>query len=288
MKRLAVVALLMLASVSCGEARYTTPFGSPTENPGDGDPEKTVYEATGTVLQEDGSEPELCLGVLLDSLPPQCGGPRIAGWDWEDVEGEQAASGTTWGDFHVSGTFDGKVFTVLETGPPQPSGAADHPIGSGCPEPAGGWEIPDPSKASDRDRIEVMRAARRSPDFSGLWIDYIGTPSESSDSDNDYVLNVAFTGDLQRHEADIREIWGGALCVVGSERTLDELRLIQEELTGRVGQEMGLEVLYASSSENRNVVEIGVTVATEEALRAIEERYGEGVVEVDARLRPIP
>ncbi len=288
MKRLAVIALLMLVPVSCGEARDTTPSASPTKSPSKGYPKETVYEATGTVLQEGGSEPELCLGAILDSLPPQCGGPRIVGWDWKDVEGEQAAGGTTWGDFHVTGTFDGQVFTLLEAGPPRPWGAVDHPIESGCPKPAGGWEIPDPSKTSEGDQINVMREARRSPDFSGLWIAYIGTPSEASESDNDYVLNVAFTGDLQRHEADIREIWGGALCVVVSERTLERLRLIQEELTGRVGQEMGLEVLYASSSENRNVVEIGVTVATEETLRAIEERYGEGVVEVDARLRPIP
>jgi hypothetical protein len=37
-----------------------------------------------TVLQEGDGPPELCLGGVAESFPPQCGGPEIAGWDWED------------------------------------------------------------------------------------------------------------------------------------------------------------------------------------------------------------
>ena len=65
----------------------------------------------GTVLQKDGEEPQLCLGGVAESYPPQCGGPEIVGWDWDEVDGEESASGVTWGAYAVTGTWDGTVFT---------------------------------------------------------------------------------------------------------------------------------------------------------------------------------
>lgn len=64
------------------------------------------------MLQKDGEEPQLCLGAIAESYPPQCGGPEIAGWDWDTVDGEESASGVTWGAYAVTGTWDGTVFTA--------------------------------------------------------------------------------------------------------------------------------------------------------------------------------
>jgi len=65
----------------------------------------------GTVLQKDGEEPQFCLGGVAESYPPQCGGPEIVGWDWDAVDGEESASGVTWGAYALTGTWDGTVFT---------------------------------------------------------------------------------------------------------------------------------------------------------------------------------
>ncbi|MGH2759488.1 MAG: hypothetical protein ACRDKJ_07970, partial [Actinomycetota bacterium] len=75
------------------------------------------YGATGTILEAPGHGPELCLGAVAESYPPQCGGPPIVGWDWNDVDGEESAGGTTWTIAYVEGTYDGERFTL--TGPPR-------------------------------------------------------------------------------------------------------------------------------------------------------------------------
>jgi hypothetical protein len=69
--------------------------------------------AVATVLQDGDGPPELCLGGVAESLPPQCGGPEIAGWDWGTVEAD-AAQGTTWGEYVVEGTWDGETFHLTK------------------------------------------------------------------------------------------------------------------------------------------------------------------------------
>lgn len=75
---------------------------------------------TGTVLQAPGAGPQLCLRGVADSLPPQCGGLPPIGWDWAPVDGEEDASGTTWGEYTVTGRYDGTTRTV--TDPPVVAG----------------------------------------------------------------------------------------------------------------------------------------------------------------------
>ena len=67
--------------------------------------------AVGTVLEADDG-PELCLGPIAESYPPQCSGPPVVGWDWSAVDGEETASGVTWGAYAVWGDWDGATFTV--------------------------------------------------------------------------------------------------------------------------------------------------------------------------------
>lgn len=44
------------------------------------------------------------------------------------------------------------------------------------------------------------------------------------------IVNAVFTGDRERHEAEIRSVWGGPLCVVEREvPTADELARIRKE-----------------------------------------------------------
>lgn len=75
--------------------------------------------AQGTVLQQEEGPPQLCLGGVLESYPPQCAGPvTVNKWDWNEVEQSETAAGVTWGSYAVQGTWDGTTFT--RTGEPIP------------------------------------------------------------------------------------------------------------------------------------------------------------------------
>lgn len=245
------------------------PAANPTSHP----PQR--YQASATVLEAPGKEPMLCLGGVLESLPPQCGGPVITNWTWSAVADEESASGTTWGEYHVIGAFDGERFTLTDPpGPFRSSPAPTNQFASPCQKPPDGWTIPDRSKADGESQTKAIDHARSQPDFAGVWLD--GT-----------VLNVKFTGDLQRHEREIRTFWGGALCVSKGERTMHELRAIQTELTGNAAT-YDLEMLSAGVDEIANVVTLDVVVVHPDTQQRLDDRYGKGLVRVTGRLQPVP
>ncbi|HEV7740844.1 MAG TPA: hypothetical protein VGO65_00355, partial [Pseudolysinimonas sp.] len=55
--------------------------------------------------------PQLCLGAVAESYPPQCTGPEVTGWDWGAVDGEEASGDVTWGAYAVTGGWDGTRFS---------------------------------------------------------------------------------------------------------------------------------------------------------------------------------
>lgn len=66
----------------------------------------------GTVIQTGDTPPQLCLGPVMESYPPQCSGPEITGWDWDAVDGEETSGEVTFGAYAVTGGWDGTVFSV--------------------------------------------------------------------------------------------------------------------------------------------------------------------------------
>jgi hypothetical protein len=290
MRRDLLVAVPLLLLAGCAA---TTPAGDrPGRTAGAGE---RRYQTTGTVLQSRGHGPELCLGAVLDSFPPQCGGLPIPNWRWDRVGGHQTASGTTWGAYRLVGTYDGRSFTVAHAEPAPPArrpSAAERFAGepkSPCPEPSGGWPVPDPARRSERYIDPVSQAARAEPDFAGLWVSYLEPMGHNVAEDpGEFVLNVAFTGDLERHRAELRPLWGGRLCVTRQQRTYRQLRRIQDELQGEVGRQLGLRVLSTGIREDANAVSLEVVVLDPPARRAIDARYGAGAVEATAMLVPVP
>jgi hypothetical protein len=286
MRRLLVLPGLV-ALVACGGLRG----GPDRPQPGAQPDQEQRYQATATILASEDHGPMLCLGMTLDSLPPQCGDVPISNWDWEEVSGEETMSGTTWGRYHVVGTYDGESFTVIETGPPQPGPSDDgDPIDTPCPEPTGGWKASDPGRTTEADRQAAARAAEAEPDFAGLWVDYIEDfdPAATEDPGTEgMILNVAFTGDIQRHTAEIGELWGGPLCVVEHSRTEAELHRIQKDLEPSA-DELGIQVLSSSTAVVENVVEVGVVVIDPQTRAELDDRYGTGAVHVFPFLQPVP
>jgi hypothetical protein len=252
------------------------------------------YQATAMVLESRDHGPQLCLGAIADSLPPACEGLPIPNWRWDRVQGEQTANGTTWGRYRLVGTYDGASFTVSGAAltPPerQPSHEEQfkHEPRPGCPEPEGGWAVPDPARRSERHLEPVTRAARAQPDFAGLWLSYLAPMGDNVAEDpGEFVLNVAFTGDLARHQAELRPRWGGRLCVTRQQRSYRRLLRIQRELQGDAGSDPGLRVLGTGIDESANAVSLMVVVLEERARQALRARYGPGAVQATAVLTPV-
>lgn len=183
--RLAVVTAALLALAGCATATSSaTPapaaLGAVTPVPPEGE-----VTAVGTVLDADG-EPELCLGPVAESYPPQCSGIPLDAWTWEGVEGAESSGDTTWGAYAVHGTFDGRSFTVTQ--PPVMLALYDPMIAE---DPTGG-------RAGAGDDETLARIQEELPDRLGdyylssypqdgrLWVDVVwddGTWQDAADSE---------------------------------------------------------------------------------------------------------
>lgn len=132
MRVIQVTALGAAAIVLAACGTVTTAAGSggsrPSSPSGADAPPSAVPAADGpvtglgTVLQTPDGAPELCLGPVMESYPPQCGGVPLNGWDWDEAgvqEETPAADGpvTRWGTYAVTGTFDGSSMTVASSVP---------------------------------------------------------------------------------------------------------------------------------------------------------------------------
>ncbi|XVQ89412.1 hypothetical protein ACQP2K_18940 [Microbispora siamensis] len=256
----------------------------------------TLYQADLTVLSSPQHGPQLC-AFVAQSLPPQCDGPDIIGWDWNVVK-HSTRNGVRWGEYHVVGTWDGKSLTLTE--PPRSAQRGDAPrdrsrFTTPCPKPVRGWRPVDPGKATDRSMEAALARARKLPGYAGSWLDqsYLEEIDGYDPEDRRYVeryandpkrlvLNLMFTGDAAAREPVIREVWGGALCMSRAQRTEAELRALQERAMKEIKGAQS-----AAVDERAGRVEIGVWVVTPELQREIDEKYGKGLVVLGGVLKPV-
>ncbi|TDC49028.1 hypothetical protein E1212_19425 [Jiangella ureilytica] len=268
----APVAALLLAACGDEEAPVSA---SPSDAPSSDDSGR-LYTGIFTVLENAEHGPQLCTAVA-SSLPPQCGGPDVAGWNWDEAPDAETVDGVTWGFYSVTGTWDGTTLTLTE---PPLAGAATSPMvpddalpdfTTPCEPPPGGWAVVDPATATDAGQASIGAYTGAQADWAGTWIDTSVEPA---------VLNVRFTGDLERHEAELRSMWGGPLCVSAAERSMRELTAIQEELVGSVPH---LTSVGPEATANVVLLDVFVDDGLQEQL---DQQYGPGVVRVSAALRP--
>jgi hypothetical protein len=255
-----------------------------------------VYQYSGMVLDKAGVGPQLCMAVAF-SLPPQCGGMPVAGLDWAAIPWAETVGDTTWAEARLVGTFDGEQFTLTrapERAADQPAPEPD-PFASPCLEPSGGWVVTDPGHATQEAFDAAQSYAAAQPEYAGLWIDQLGAPAVEGGFDAaSFVLNVTFTGDPAGHEAALREIYGGPLCVGGAERSAAELDSVvaglpvvlasaEAEAAGiyaRMGGTYATDVMH-------NVVVATVFAVTGDGQEWVDARYGPGVVELSSMLTPV-
>lgn len=248
---------------------------------------KGRFRTRATVLESRQHGPQLCFTVA-ESMPPQCGGPDIEGWDWTAVDAE-SVRGSRWGSYILVGTFDGQTFTLTEPAKTddgtRPAGDDGDGLATPCPEPAGGWVPPDPERATQAAFDAATRTARSADGFGGLWIDQqIPDEQLTENNANDpqvFVLNVTTTGDTGEMERAIRDVWGGSLCVSQAGYPMDELMAVQRQLGDLPG------LLGSSIDERAGHVDVDVLVASEELRRDLDDRYGKGAVVLHGALEPI-
>ncbi len=104
---------LAACSSGSGAAPAPTSSASPTWHAASVPPPEGRVIGTGMVLDVSG-EPQLCLGIVAESYPPQCSGLPLDGWTWDGVDGSESDGDTTWGTYAVYGTFDGERYTVTD------------------------------------------------------------------------------------------------------------------------------------------------------------------------------
>ena len=220
-----------------------------------------------TVL-DSGEGPEMCLGAVAESYPPQCGGPAVADFEWGDV-GAEEAGGVTWGSYALTGTYDGTTFTVTDAIPAALYDAMAEPetgaLGPACDDAT----TTDTKKVTPQDLDATLAAASALPTYATAWL-----------SGN--TINVAVTGDAEAAEAELRRTWGGMLCVTTVERTEADLNAINQELQGALGEQLLTSGSFAPDSLDAQVVFDDGSIQ-----QWADATWGEGLVRVSSALEPV-
>ena len=157
MRTLMAVACLVLVA-ACG----TDTTDSATDGGGATKPEMPTgtpaadgpVVGLGLVIDQDAG-PELCLGPVAESYPPQCEGLAMEGWAWKEHQGDfDNAGGVKFGSFAVTGTFDGTTLTYQSAVP----GALYDPMP---------WPEPTSSAAEDPPPAERGAIAQKLHELPG-------------------------------------------------------------------------------------------------------------------------
>jgi hypothetical protein len=285
MKRSALVALVLLAACGRGSSVDVTATEAAAGRAVANEPR---YRGTVLVLEDATGPPRLCQGAL-DSMPPACGeGIDLAGWSWATVEGETTMIGVTWGSYEVTVTVDGEALSVVAAGAPQPSlpGRSEPDLRTPCAEPDGGWASTVDRSLLALDNFTAFHDyLNAQADRSATWVDSSTDPKFDPNDLGHYVFDEAsvvttirFTGDAERHEAEIRTIWGGPICIV--EGGVPFTRLV----------EILSEVMRDEGSAGGYVDEVGGQVVVNALLEdpaaqtRLDQRYGPGTVVLNPAL----
>ena len=219
------------------------------------------------MVLDDGDGAEMCLGGVAESYPPQCGGPALADFAWGDV-GFEEASGERWGQYALTGTFDGTTFTVTDAIPaalydgraePEPD-----PLEAACDDPT----TTDTSRATPEDMDATLAAASALPTYATAWL-------------TGNTINVAVTEDAAGAEAELRRTWGGMLCVTTVERTEADLNEVNQELQAALGAQ-----LLTSGSFTPDSLDAQVVFDDGSIQEWADATYGDGLVTISSALEP--
>ena len=210
-------------------------------------PEQATRVEFHTAVIDSGNGPELCIGGVLDSLPPQCSGPVAAGLDMDGWSEE--ANGVRWGERSVLVTWppvDGVVEVVAASEYASPN--LGYPPGD-LPEECAGIEL----RAGAGPVNEYART--------------LGDRNGDLYMTNDGTLVLQVVDDPVPHREALAEL-GGA-CVIEVGRSGTEQRAIQDALHPLLRDIPELLSTYSSSTGPGGRVDLYLPVADRATARAI-------------------
>ena len=244
------------------------------------------YKLATFVIQDPSGPPVACMGGVAESLPPQCGGIALIGFNWSNVTFNEA-NGVRFsgGDVYLEGSFEGDAFrltlnrdaTADDRGP-----QVTRDLSAACPEPEGGWANVDPDLVSSADFDAAIAYADSIDDRSAVWV---SQPAMSGPSPLEQIINVAVVANLELHETELRARWGGPLCVVEGLTRSADLRAVQTEI-GDASAELGAVVI--SVNEIAGVVDVTVIVSDDGLEAEFASRWPGVTIDLDPVFRPLP
>jgi hypothetical protein len=122
------------------------------------------------VIEVPDGSPELCLGPVRESYPPQCDGIPLTGWDWRTAgvqeEADFGTGSTRWGTYAVTGTFDGNVLAVTASVPLALYDPPAQPPSTSVVPPVlskAGWDVVEEAVGRLPGMLTVVRDAETGP-----------------------------------------------------------------------------------------------------------------------------
>jgi hypothetical protein len=295
--RLALAALVVGVVSGCGyhtgtDAQAPQAVPRPTAIPA---APGLVTTTTARMVMEDGSGGAgLCLYATDATM--QCDLIPIAGWDWAEHPPTDEFGGVRLGFYAVTGEFDGTTIrpTEILSADEAPEREFDTTsldrLLSPCPEPEGGWRVLDPARTTERTKHLAIEAAMTMDGFAGAWGDQSINPAFALD-DNDpakelamndpllQVLNVRLTRDVAAAGQELREIWGGALCVSRARYSDAELEPIQRAVGRLPGN--------AGTGRGHDIVDAYIIYDDGSIQAWADQEYGAGVVVLEPSLTDV-
>ncbi|MGO0575262.1 hypothetical protein [Ornithinimicrobium panacihumi] len=235
--------------------------------------------AHGMIMQRSAdAEPELCVGGVAESYPPQCGGPVLAGdFSWEGLDAEEEGevrwtNDAYWAVGHLDLSTGGQgTFTLSRPlTSEQPEGITvpphdEDPFPQLCDDPTA--DVPDVDQAARTSdgtgMAEEQELIAVASGLEGYVLAYL--------SDGGPTMNVLINedGDLKAARTALRAVFHGPLCLEQRDLPSEaDVAAAQDALSKRFQE---LRLLSSGGGGTSGILEVQALVADTTTVEAIHE-----------------